>query len=1086
MEKKHSRLLKVSALLGIVLQLIPLICIAVLLWPSDGGKGDGGSGLAARLTDEELSRYNPDAPYKMYGNSRPIDIQPRPFLHITAGQGAFEHDVQIQVTDVSESTMERLDEKIASQGRGELLFAYDIDAGLSPDEVIPGKYNVEFDLSKLGVPADLQPFMQVVRVASDGSIETLNSQVKGDKLSYAASQNSVIALVCGLASNAFVAWFLWEGANFTYRSWMAICMNTNGHPWLNLLAFAPTSVYRFITDKRDMVGIHVTDEFGNFNVVYRYSETERGDRYKQYVEKSERLTALVKKLHREAEQKFDKKHPGWKSKWFVTEGDKAQQRMEIAQMFYDLMMKNDEVQRLAKDDDLQTPQSILDIIKGVKIGNRFCREKLGMKPLSHEFDVYVADSTIIGNNKSEAMRTAPDGGCNPHLTVCYNYVVKTDTITKKIFYDTDQYDALVLTMTHEAFHLYQSEYIVSNLFKDMRFFEATASVVEYQFGDWMKEKGYINYDPCSDYGAKRLSYTRRDNHHLLGWTLTKPLPSVSGVDDLNVDGGYMLGDFLEFLLKKRGMVSFPDMMAGYAYNKPLSQSLMDIFGISNEGAFTKLYEEFCEQHITEILTKQQGVLANASYKWITLPEHKHDMDNCVVRIKDFGHERANLRLEDMPEEMGRRIMGQQAYGYAVKTLTLYEWSILPGVKKDDKGTPLKLHYTLFAVPSPKIQPNQLKFSFLDSYNDNKYAANNLYFSPCAGEYKREANAVLLFRPNIGEVLLTDEDYWIDIVALYEPTLHPKFVGMSKDRKGLLVDTKDEPAVALERQGYVSGMQLCVTNNKTKAQKNFIVPLDRCGETVKLPYQSLGITDKEKVDVTMQARWFYRPDGGKTTYYGAAGKPITYKQNGTKGTSTEAADYASEPGEAPEEMVAEDGEEEGVLMVATLSNGHTHCKMTVMKNHFRLEIPNYSYEEEQTNPLQPGDGVEYRRSYKVTGTVIEGKCSLTDDLLDMPVITAITKVGSWTENCATRSYHPGDGGALISDGKWTYAWDATRQAALQEEGPIFEAYGRFNDTGHFKFTVAVKKGYSNAKTAMGYSEKEDVHTFDFSIIKVERK
>lgn len=1076
----------------------------------DGGEKESQS-LADRFTDEVLNSFNPDAPYKMYGKSSPIDIQPRPYLHITAGRGAFKQDVDIRVTEVSERTMERLDAQLSSEGHGELLYAFDIDAGISPDEVIPGKYNVEFDLDKMGVPTELHPFMKVVRVAGDGSIQTLNSHLTEGKLSYAASQNSII----GLISTVFGSWLIWKTGNFAYRSWLSIKLNwTQGADWKALIS----PIFWRFGNKNDLVGLHIEDKFGNFNVLFRYSESERGDRYKEYFKKQDRLVELVKELKDEAAKKFEKKHPGWKSKWFVTESDKAQQRMETERLFYDLMMNNKEVQDLAKDEDLQIPQSILDIIKGVKVGNRFCREKLGMKPLSHEFDVYVVDSTVIGSGKSEAIRVAPDGGCNPYLAVCYNYVVTKAPSAKTGVYNKEKFDAVLTTMTHETFHLYQSEYIVSNLFKDMRFFEATASVVEHQFGDWLREHNYITYDPRSDAGGIQLGYTSRKNHHLLGWTLIKEMPKIKGVDDLNVEGGYMLGDLLQFLLDKKGDVSFPDMMERYAYNKTFAQSLMDIFNINTEGAFTKLYEEFCEKHIIAILAEHKIASNNDAYQAFTIPDQKHNMDQCVVRIKHFGHESPKINFmmdsESLTESM--QPTAQRAYPYAVKTFAVNEWSLKDDKKMASADNVLSPHYALFAVLSPKIQPNQLKFTFLDRYNEHKYAQNSLYFNPCIGGYYRQVDAALLFRPAIGEVILNDEDYWIDIVALYEPTLTPHVEGISNDRKGLLVDTKDEPTIALEKKGYVSGMQLCVVNNKTRVQKNFNVPLKLCGDKVKLPYKSIGITDKNKVDVTIRSRWLYRTEDGKTTYYGAAGKPVHYTLNGKKKSLT-VEDYpATEPADAPEENVGEDGEEEGVLMEVTLKypnvkHHESRAKMVVTKDQFRIEIPSYGFTYFEKAPVAgmgdfPADlGENITKSG--TNTVIEGKCKWyaysqdmyhrasragkTDDdtpaLTDTyPVITEVTSVLPWNEKQKTYQAGGNHAGDKLNDSQYSYRFQRDRQRELENQGPVFFlSEGGFIKGERLEVDVAVEETFSSM-----YSKEPRVtdtkKKLSFKIIQIDRK
>ena len=1082
----------------------------------EGEHGDeADDGLAARFTDEVLNSFDPDAPYKMYGNSRPIDIQPRPYLHITAGRGAFKNDVQIRVTDIPEEKTAGFNEEMEDLGLGELLFLYDIDAGLAADEVIPGKYEVQFDLNKMGVSEALQPYMAVVRQSGDGSWELMNTKLtESGVLTYTTSQNSLIGLVCVVAVGG--AQVAWGGAKLFTIGYTVI--NAGVRYWLPITRFYKmkkeskqisqswwTGEAKDPWKGNDLVQLHVPDDFGSFTLSFRYSETENADRTQQYVEKTARRSERVKEITDEVK----KKH------WRLT----AKQRMAYSEALLEKLQDDDELKKLRKDPDLAIPQSILDIIKGTQMGNRFCRTKLELKPLSKEFDVYVTGQWATGT--SEAYRMTADMGMGSYVVVNYDVIVTKDSVTQKRTYDKDKFDSVVLTATHEMFHIYQSEYTSSAFLKDQSFFEATASVVEHRFAKWMYDNNYISYDPESEKGIQTLGYSSRQEKQLLGWSLTMKYP---GGEDPQTKGGYMLGDLVQFLLDKCGEVSFPDMMNRYAFNKSFAQSLMDIFQITSESAFCKLYEEFCEKHMGEIFTKQSNASTNSTYRYMTLPEQKFDMDKCIVRIKHFGHEDVKGSIYYTAEELQERQSptSQRAYPYAVKTVELKEWSV-KDISKEEAvklgvARRLQQHYALFAVPSPKLGMGLMRFSFLDSVA--KYTPDNLYFNPCTEGYVGTSSAALLFRPNIRNYVINDEDYWIDIVALYQPALNLHVEGMSQDRKGLLIDTRDEPTIALEEHGYVSGMQLCVVNNKTKEKKNFNVPLRLCGEKVKLPYKSMGITDKNKVDVTIRSRWFYRTDDGKTTYYGAAGKPIHYTQNGTQKSQLE-EDYPNvEPANAPEENVGEDGEEEGVLMEVTLKYPNVkhyegRAKMVVTKDKFRIEIMSYNYTYFEKAPVAgmgdfPADlGENITKSG--SSTVIEGKCQWfaysadlshvitrghggsggTDDdaptLTDTyPVITEVTSVLPWNEKQKTYQSGGNHAGDKVADSQYNYKFQRDRQRELEAAGPVFFlSEGGFVKGEKMQVEVAAEETY----TSMHRTEPrvtDSKKKFSFQILHIDRK
>ena len=145
---------------------------------------------ALQIDDEFLNSFDPNVPFEQTGHSRPFRIHPREDMTISAEAGAFERDVNIRVTDLSTEKMIELD-KMFEGTTTTMLFAYDLDAGLPTDSVIPGKYTVSIDLEKHGIPEELYPYFVMYRVAGDGSLQPLNVKIKGHTATYQASQNSI-------------------------------------------------------------------------------------------------------------------------------------------------------------------------------------------------------------------------------------------------------------------------------------------------------------------------------------------------------------------------------------------------------------------------------------------------------------------------------------------------------------------------------------------------------------------------------------------------------------------------------------------------------------------------------------------------------------------------------------------------------------------------------------------------------------------------------------------------------------------------------------------------------------------------------
>ena len=199
------------------------------------------------------------------------------------------------MTDVPAETMNALDRQLEGSGTT-MLFAYDLDAGLPPDSVIPGKYTVSINLEKHGIPEELYPYFVMYRVAGDGSLQPLNVKIKGRTATYMASQNSVT-----LAGIATLFAILGPIAYVAYANYPAITM-TARH-------LADRGVFPSDWWKEDAVCEYVPDDFGNFYVCYRYSMTENYRKKEDYVKKKKELQKLIKEIRQEAKEKYDNEHP---------------------------------------------------------------------------------------------------------------------------------------------------------------------------------------------------------------------------------------------------------------------------------------------------------------------------------------------------------------------------------------------------------------------------------------------------------------------------------------------------------------------------------------------------------------------------------------------------------------------------------------------------------------------------------------------------------------------------------------------------------------------------------------------------------
>lgn len=817
-----------------------MVCLAVACKSGRGGGYDDDEEekpecFLDRLTDEELNSFNPNIPLtEGSGQSEAFTMHPLDELVISAPAGAFEQNPNIQVSVADGEQLQMLDNKLQKEMPAhQLVWGYDIDAGLPSDSVLPGKFTVEIDLKKLGIPKQLYPYVRMVRMDNWGNVRELNTRIKKGTIHYDACQNSVLGVTLTVgAATLFVytgGWVMTKVPNYQLKLESLV-------EW---------------TD--DLTGINVNDPSGNFAVMFRFGATEEADRYKAYKEKGEQLENRLNELKEKGEKEYDKAHPAALATWLEGKEARKQRNIGRADAYNSLVQKDTMVQRLQDDPDLLPPQSVQDIIRATRLANQFSidPEGLGLKPLSYKYNVFIR---ALDEDITQA-RCKPIMGHGCFLDVNHKCLY-TKAKNGKWLYNRNQADALSVTMAHEIGHIFEMEYVTNVMVTNHRFMEAIGSVTEHWFAEWAHKKGYI-----TDMSNENLQFAKRDNKQMLCWTLAEAYPEgFLGTQLANTFGGYMLGDLIQYLYEHKKKVTFDHIMKNYSYDKTFVQDLKDIFGFIDHKALASYFEKFCWAFMPEIVESQRTYMNSSYKKWIYYPQ-VHTPASPILRFKILGHNGTNT-----------------AQPFAVNTLLVKA--------KGDKIPP----YNLFAVPSEQVNTNNLRFSFLEG-DSMKQPQNKYFLTPCADTFTKDAYATLFYYPNVELEPLTSNHY-IDVVALYQPK-QPKVLGLTKDGEGLNVHTGDEPAASLlqdPENPYVTGMQMVVINNKTKKKKQFNVPLEQCGQEVKIPFSKVGITDPDDIDVSVRTRWYYdakNPEREifmseenkekKVRYYSPATERVNYKK-----------------------------------------------------------------------------------------------------------------------------------------------------------------------------------------------------------------
>lgn len=125
------------------------------------------------------------------GHSDPFSVSPLPGITISAERDALDRNREFKVAEMARDAFSRLQDRVADTIPGLLLMAgWDVDAGMTDEEWLPGTYTVGIDLSRLGIPARLRNLLTAYRVDDKGHLYEYVTWVKDNILYYASSQNS--------------------------------------------------------------------------------------------------------------------------------------------------------------------------------------------------------------------------------------------------------------------------------------------------------------------------------------------------------------------------------------------------------------------------------------------------------------------------------------------------------------------------------------------------------------------------------------------------------------------------------------------------------------------------------------------------------------------------------------------------------------------------------------------------------------------------------------------------------------------------------------------------------------------------------
>ena len=572
MKQTSVQNLIINALLIVEAVLIVFFLLRMITKPRDKEAG-------AVVPDRELTIAEQEGEIPLppvVGNSKPVDVEPVDGIRITAAENALDKDREFKITPVSDQDWDSMEKRLSEVSDEQMLFCFDLDAGMGPEEHLPGEFTFSMDLEKMGIPPILYDKLTVWRLVGD-QMYKYTSWVENGKIVFRSDQNSALVVGCILAGLGVLV--------YSGETWHK--HHTTGDLYKN-----------FFTLKDDAVRYDIKDTYGDFTLYFRFTDSEDADRFDAFKDAKKNLERRTRELeekaeaeyNRQVEEKYNAERAEW-TMWQKVMGSaeakrKARAAIDKAAILAQYQKEDILFQKYTADAAL--PASIIDIGEQLKVANRYLTDNQVCRPQTRNLEVNLVDTEHAGTSLAEYRNTATK---MPYIFVNYEELVKGRTsYTRK-----GKGEAMLITLTHELYHHRQK-----CKFLDFRTEETTAAYIETGAAKYYVEHGEISPDTDNE----TLCFTHRTHYERFA------MPFNHMVVIGNADEAYTYADFMDFLERKTRQKK--PLMGGaliteYSYSATHAENYMKWFGIKDEKTFARYLEEFCLLHVSDIYLVLKGL-----------------------------------------------------------------------------------------------------------------------------------------------------------------------------------------------------------------------------------------------------------------------------------------------------------------------------------------------------------------------------------------------------------------------------------------------------------------------------------------------
>ena len=477
---------------------------------------------------QQPADYNPAADNltEYDGSSKPLDYSPCEGVHIKAEANAFWNDTTVDFVPLAgdTETIQNIDQLLSEQ-EGVMIFSgFEADAGLKDDEIIPGQYDVEYNLSATDIDPAAYGFLKVYRIADDGSYYELNADLEDNVLCFSCNQNSIIVV----GGSLFLAGLGMKAMDDEYNE---------------------RNLY-YIGSGRDVIVHEGRNTFGKWKIEWLSSDLDPN-----LLQKLKRMRQIEYGYKKEAEN------------YYSDDIYAANNVMYLNRQIFDYTIQK--IENDAEHKKMREQIALPDAIRKIDeyIGNSFRylyqEEKMRMPLHRVPFKLIRDSKDYLGLANNRTLSSS-------YIDINLN---KLNPQNKNDMYN------LLMTLTHELLHICQIRYRlpVDAISDDTRYDEMVAQYMEadalayYVFKDIIPEGENIDLTRTDYWGNLRLPIDGEEDGNI----------DEGNRQDEIINAGYNLGSFLRYLKEKTGRkVNCHQIMKGRSIlNNKLSDALCDVFEI---------------------------------------------------------------------------------------------------------------------------------------------------------------------------------------------------------------------------------------------------------------------------------------------------------------------------------------------------------------------------------------------------------------------------------------------------------------------------------------------------------------------------